>query len=413
MRLWFITKYFEVPQDSFFPTRHYFFSKYFVRKGIEVDAITSASSITYKKVKGFAWVRDIDGFKYIVLRGPKIRLGANLKRIFSWFIFEWRLNRAPRKLNLPKPDIILVSSLSLLTALTAIRFKRKYGAKFVFEVRDIWPMSLVDIVGISPKNPAVKFLAWVEKKAYENADYIVGTMPRLDLHIKEVIDKPFRFKHIGQGVDPEFFDNLEPLPLEIENMIPKDKFIVGFAGGFNLAYKLEQFVDVARILKERGMDDIVLVFMGDGPEKEKVMEKAKDLDNMIFLPRVTKKQVISFLTKCDVLVNSFRDRRIYKYGISPNKWIDYLYSARPIIMSCSCDTDIIAEVGCGELVPAERPDLIAEKIIEYYHKPKEELEEMGRKGREYLLKNMNYDVLSDKYISIFNELMQEKNEETN
>ncbi len=413
MRLWFITKYFEVPQDSFFPTRHYFFSKYFARKGIEVDAITSASSITYKKVKGFAWVRIIDGFRYIVLRGPKIRLGANLKRILSWFIFEWRLNRAPRKLNLQKPDIILVSSLSLLTALTAIRFKRKYGAKFVFEVRDIWPMSLVDIVGISPKNPAVKFLAWVEKKAYENADYIVGTMPRLDLHIKEVIDKPFRFKHIGQGVDPEFFDNLEPLPLQIENMIPKDKFIVGFAGGFNLAYKLEQFVDVARILKDRGMNDIVLAFMGDGPEKEKVMEKAKGLDNMIFLPRVTKKQVISFLTKCDVLVNSFRDRQIYKYGISPNKWIDYLYSARPIIMSCSCDTDIIVEVGCGELVPAERPDLIAEKIIEYYHKPKEELEEMGKRGREYLLKHMNYDVLSDKYISIFNELMQQQDEQAN
>ncbi len=408
MRLWFIAKYFEVPQDSFFVTRHYFFSKYFARKGIDVTSISSASSISYKKVKGFAWVRNIDGFKYIVLKGPKIRMGANLKRIISWFVFEYMLARAPRKLKLEKPDIILVSSLSLLTALTAISFKKKYGAKFVFEVRDIWPMSLVDLMNVSPANPAVKFLAWVEKKAYENADYIVGTMPRLDLHVKEVIDKPFRFKHIGQGYDPEFMNNLKPLPPEVEEKLPKDKFLVGFAGGFNLAYKLEQLVEVARILKEKGADHIVLALLGDGPEKEKIIKMAQGLDNMIFLPRVHKNQVVSFLEKCDILVHTLRDRHIYKYGISPNKWVDYLYSARPILVSCSCDSDVVSEVKCGEMLPAEKPGILAEKIIEYSHKPKSELDEMGRRGKEYLEKNMSYEHLSEKYIEIFKELMNEK-----
>ncbi len=410
MKLWFIAKYFEVPQDSFFVTRHYFFSKYFARKGIDVTSISSASSITYKKVKGFAWVRNIDGFKYIVLKGPKIKMGANLKRIISWFVFEYMLLRAPRKLKLEKPDIILVSSLSLLSALTAIKFKKKYGAKFVFEVRDIWPMSLVELMNVSPQNPAVKFLAWVEKKAYENADYIVGTMPRLDLHVKEVIDKPFRFKHIGQGYDPEFMEKQKPLPEEIGQMMPKDKFIVGFAGGFNLAYKLEQFVEVAKILKDKGEDNIAIVMMGDGPEKEKIVKMAQKqkLDNIIFLPRVNKNQVVSFLQRCGVLVHTFRNKKIYKYGISPNKYIDYLYSARPIFISCSCDTDIVPEVGCGEMLPAERPDILAQKIIEYSRKPKEELDAMGRRGREYLEKNMNYDFLSDKYVEIFNELLNEK-----
>ncbi len=408
MKLWFITKYFEVPQDSFFVTRHYFFSKYFARKGIDVTAITSASSITHKKVKGFAWIRDIDGFRYIVLRGPKIRMGANVKRIISWFIFEYMLGRAPRKLRLEKPDIILVSSLSLLTALTAIRFKKKYNAKFVFEVRDIWPMSLVDLMGVSPGNPAVKFLAWVERKAYENADYIVGTMPRLDLHVREVIDKPFRYKHIGQGFDPEFMSSLKPLPEDVERMLPQGKFLVGFAGGFNLAYKLEQLVEVASILKQKGADNITLAMMGDGPEKEKIVKMAEGLDNIIFLPRVHKSQVVSFLEKCDILVHTLRDRHIYKYGISPNKWVDYLYSARPILVSCSCDSDVVSEVNCGEMLPAERPDILAEKIIEYSQKPREELDEMGRRGKEYLLKNMSYDNLSDKYIEIFNELMNDK-----
>ncbi len=410
MKLWYITKYFEVPYDSFYVTRHYFFSKYFARKGIDVTAITSASSITYKKVKGFAWVRQIDGFEYIVLKGPKIELGANLKRIASWFIFEYMLARAPRKLKFEKPDVILVSSLSLLTALTAIRFKKKYGAKFVFEVRDIWPMSLVELLNVSPKNPVVKFLAWVEQKAYENADYIVGTMPSLDLHIKDVIDKPFRFKHIGQGYDPEFMESQKPLPQEVERMIPKDKFIVGFAGGFNLAYKLEQFVEVAKILKEHGEDNIAIVMMGDGPVKENVVRLAKEqkLDNIVFLPRVNKNQVVSFLKKCGVVVHTFRNKTIYKYGISPNKYIDYLYSARPIFISCSCDTDIVPEVGCGEMLPAERPDILAQKIIEYSKKPKEELDAIGRRGREFLEKNMNYDYLSDKYIQIFNELMDEQ-----
>jgi len=177
MKLWFISKYFGIPEDTFFVTRHYFFSKYFVKKGINVSAISSASSFVKIKIKDFALRRNIKGFDYIVLKGPKIKMGANLKRVLSWFIFEYRLNLAPKKLKLEKPDIVLVSSLSLLTALTAIRFKKKYGAKFIFEVRDIWPLSLVDIIGVSPKNPAVKFLAWVEKKAYENADYIIISTP--------------------------------------------------------------------------------------------------------------------------------------------------------------------------------------------------------------------------------------------
>jgi len=407
MKLWFISKYFGIPEDTFFVTRHYFFSKYFVKKGINVSAISSASSFVKIKIKDFALRRNIKGFDYIVLKGPKIKMGANLKRVISWFIFEYRLNLATKKLKLEKPDIILVSSLSLLTALTAIRFKKKYGAKFIFEVRDIWPLSLVDIIGVSPKNPAVKFLAWVEKKAYENADYIIGTMPRLNLHIEQVIDKPFKFMHIGQGYDPEFMSNLKPLPNEIQEMIPKDKFIVGYAGGFNLAYKLEQFVDIAQYLKDKGQDHIVLVLMGDGPIKEKIVKLANSLDNIVFLPRVNKNQVVSFLRQCDILAHTLRDKKIYKYGISPNKWVDYLYSARPILVSCSCDTDVVSEVNCGEILPAEKPHILAEKIIEYSKKPKEELDEMGRRGKEYLIKYMNYDYLSDKYIKVFREVLGE------
>src|SRR5690606_7252976 len=113
-----------------------------------------------------------------------------------------------------------------------------------------------------------------------------------------------------------------------------------------------------------------------------------------------KKEVSLFLEKCHLLLNPWMGgNTIYKYGVSPNKWIDYMYSARPILVSLDGFQSIINEARCGEFIKADDAELMAETILKYNRMDKDYLNEMGKKGREYLLANMTYDILTDKYLN--------------
>lgn len=116
----------------------------------------------------------------------KIQKSASYKRILSWFAFEWHLYFLDRR-RLERPDVVIISSLSLLTILYGVFLKRLYGCKLVFEVRDIYPLTLTEELGISACNPLVLLLKFVEKLGYRRADLIVGTMPNLRSHVQKVL----------------------------------------------------------------------------------------------------------------------------------------------------------------------------------------------------------------------------------
>ncbi len=407
MNVWYISKYAMVPEDGF-ATRHYFYSKYFARKGLNVTLISSNSAgMAHKEFKGFALEREIDGFRHILINGPAIRLGFNLKRIYTWFQFEYKLRRLPRKFKLDKPDIIIVSSLSLLTVLTGIKFRRKFGAKLIFEIRDIWPMSLVDLGNVPEWTPPVQYLKMVERRGYRKADYIVGTMPLLYKHVQEEIGRNFKFAYLPTGVDLEFMRKKEPLPEEIEKQIPENKFLAGYAGSIGNLNAVDQIVEAARHLQNANYNDIHILILGDGPLKSKIVAQAQGLKNITFLPKVAKTQVPSFLEKMDILLHTWPSRRVFQYGVSPNKWVDYMYAGKPVLVALDGPGHIIKNAGCGEILPAEKPDILAKKIVEYSQKSKSEIVEMGVRGREYLIRKLNYDTLSDNYIRVFNELLEQ------
>ena len=121
---------------------------------------------------------------------------------------------------------------------------------------------------------------------------------------------------------------------------------------------------------------------------------------MIFLGKTTKNKVPSFLRLCHVLINPWANKKIYEFGVSPNKWIDYMYSAKPIIVSYSGYKSLINDAGCGEFVEAENIKALSNKILEYSRMPKKELDHIGQKGKSYLEENLTYEILAKKYLTI-------------
>jgi len=394
-KIWYISKYAGTPTKGG-PIRQYLFSKHFALKGFETILISSNSNgFEYLSFKDEYTLFNKPSFKHYVLKGPKIKLGFNLKRMYSWLLFEFRLRKFFKKQNISIGDTVIVSSLSILTFNSGIRLKRKYGVKLIVEVRDIWPQSLIDLKNLSKNNPFVRILASIEKKAYKKADFIVGSMGNLGEHIKLVAPgNEYKFRYIPMGLDVEVLGENN-----LKTKIETNHFIVGYAGSIGISNKIDLILDAADILNNNS--NIKFKILGDGVLKSQFMKDYKHLNNVEFLPPVKKSEVNAFLQSCDVLLNPWEDKPIYRFGISPNKWIDYMYAEKPIIIPFNGFKNIINEANCGEFIEANNPELFAKIILKYAKMPKEQLQEIGKRGKKYLEDNLTYEKLSNLYIDLF------------
>jgi len=145
---------------------------------------------------------------------------------------------------------------------------------------------------------------------------------------------------------------------------------------------------------EKDYPDIRFIITGDGPMKPDYIKKYGHLKNIEFRDPVSKKGLQPLLTTMNLLIHSYLNQPIYRYGVSPNKWIDYMLSARPVLVALGGQTCIVGDAGCGIFVRPEDKEALKKGILEFYKKSPEELDEMGRKGREYLLSNLTYPYLA-------------------
>jgi len=400
MVIWYISKY-ATPQKYFFGTRHFYLAKEWVKTGNDVYIFTSNSSHLTDKLpvfKGNYFYEEINKIGTYWLNTFKVSKGSSssFKRIVSWFHFEWQFFFLNKK-KILKPDVIIVSSLSLLTVINGYLSSKKYKCKFVFEVRDIWPLSLMELGKYSSSNPLILFLSWIEKLGYKKADLIVGTMPNLVEHVENCIGKTNKCYTIPQGYSPDFYLNQDVLDSEyIEKYIPKDSFVIAYAGTINSNNPIDVLIDSARILKS---EFISFLIVGDGNKKSALIEKSKDLPNVLFAPTIPKNKVNHLLSFVDVCFDSFASD-LAKYGLSRNKWIDYMYARKPIICSYSGHQSMISESDSGSFVEYNNSELLAEEILKYARMDAMELAEKGKRAHKYIVNNRSFEKLASDYLKI-------------
>ncbi|HRV05220.1 MAG TPA: glycosyltransferase WbuB, partial [Candidatus Ratteibacteria bacterium] len=98
----------------------------------------------------------------------------------------------------------------------------------------------------------------------------------------------------------------------------------------------------------------------------------------------------------DVCYIGWRDKNLYRYGVSANKLFDYMYSGKPILHSFNGKGDIVQITNCGITVKAENPEAIADGIMKLYNMSKEERKKLGENGKNYVVKYFNYEFLAGK-----------------
>ena len=380
--------------------RPYYLAQEWLKKGHKVTIVTATySHIRHhnKDFKGKITRENIDGIEYIWIKTCQYK-GNGLGRIRSMFQYVWGVFRLIPELVKEKPDAVIASSTYPLDNFPACKLAKKSGAKYVYEVHDLWPLSPMELGGYSKYHPFIAMLQMGENFAYRHVDKVVSILPCTLEHMQEHGLPAERFVHIPNGILLDEVNNPEPLADNIANRIPEGKFIVGYCGTFGISNALHDLIETAAIT-EKDHPEIHYCLVGKGPLKESIVQliSDKNLKNVTVFDAIPKKQVQSFLQRCNALAITWNNSPLYRFGISPNKLFDYMYSGKPVVQSVIAGNDILGDSGCGITCKPE-PAEIVKAILQIYNMSEDERIATGAKGKEYVLRNHIYSVLAEKFI---------------
>ena len=391
--IWIINEYAGTPYYGM-EFRHYYLGKELVKLGNSITVISSSYSHLFKNLPKNR-KENIDGVDYLWLKTFNYGNSHSKKRVLKWFLFSFKVLFLPFRLK--KPDVIVVSPMAPFPILPAWILSKIYGAKLIYEVKDIWPLTLIELGGYSPKHHFIRFMSWFERFALKKSDIIVSNLQNYEEHIKKDVGLDRDFEWISNGVDLDELADIKPLSQSIIDKIPNDKFIVGYTGTIGVANALDSFLEASQKLSS--YKDILFILVGNGQEKNKLIDKYSN-DNILFIDAIDKREIQSMLNHFDICYLGWNKETLYRYGTSANKIFDYMYSAKPILNSFSGKGDIVTLSKSGIRVEAKDIDAIKDGILKLYNMSNKDREELGKNGKEYVLNNFTYKQLANRFNSL-------------
>lgn len=343
-----------------------------------------------------------DGVDYAWLKTPTYH-GNGLGRIRNMLAFVAQLYRRLPALTAGwRPDVVIASSTYPLDYYPARWIARKHGAKVVFEVHDLWPMSPMELGRMSKFHPFIAVMQAAEDAWCRTCDFVVSILPKADLHLATRGLPPGRFAHVPNGINLEEWSHPDTTLPDAHTAYLASKrgtgrFILGYAGAHGVANALDPLVDAMALLKDQPID---LVLVGKGPERNRLMDKAAGLGlrNVTFLNSLPKRTIPHWLAQLDALYVGFQASPLYQFGVSPNKMFDYMMSGRPILCVLNTADSPVQEAGCGVSVTEEDPRAIAAALAHLQAMSPGERQAMGQRGHDYIMNHHTYPVLAARFI---------------
>lgn len=388
--------------------RPYYLAREWVKQGHQVSIVGATYSHLRLKnpvVNEDYTCEDVDGIRYIWFKTPAYV--GSLARIKNMLVFMRKLYKySSRLVQDVKPDLVIASSTYPLDNYPAHKIAKMAGAKYTYEIHDLWPLSPMLIGGYSKNHPFIWVMQKAEDYAYKHVDKVVSLLWNAEDHCKEHGLGSGKFVCVPNGYFPEEWTDDKvslPLPDEHQNAFDslKGKTIVGFAGGFAASGNVITLVKSAVELKYR--NDIHFVLVGKGPELpsyEKVI-KDNNLSNITILPSVPKKLIPAVNKHFDIAHLGGLHSVLHKYGTSYNKMTDYMLSGKPIVQSVDEPGSVVERVGCGIRVEAENAKAVADAIVKLADMTEDERTAMGKKGKEYVEKNLPWSKLAEDFLKPF------------
>jgi len=381
--------------------RPYYLSREWVRAGHRVQ-IVAASFSHVRAVQPIAGDETIDGIAYRWLATPSYRgNGAGRALNIAAFLAQlgWQAGAWARRF---RPDAVIASSTYPMDIWVARRIARQAGAKLVYEVHDLWPASPIELGGMSPGHPFIRLCQKAENDAYRDAHHVVSMLPKVHDHMAAHGLDLSRLTIVPNGVSPDDWARQpDPLRCDVAQAISQLRVsghtVVGYAGSMGAPNALDTLLDAAKLVKDAALG---VVLVGDGHQRLHLAQRItqETITHVTLLPPIPKAQIPSFLGAIDIAYIGWQRSPIYRFGIAPNKLMDYMMAGCAVLHSVAAGNDPVAESGCGLTVAPESADAVAQGLRRLAALSASERRTMGQRGREFVLANHSYPVLARRFL---------------
>lgn len=407
MHILFLTHYFP-PEVNAPASRTYDHAKRWVKiPGVRVTVLTNHPNHPYGRLySGYENRRltreEKDG---IDVRRVRTYLAANagfLRRTLNYLFFM--VASVSASSGMPKPDIVVATSPQFFCAAAGFMVSRLKRCPFVFELRDLWPESIVS-VGAMGKGPAIRILEKIELFLYRQSARVVALTRAFRRNLTDRGISGTGICVIRNGADLSFFSP-RPVPEKlIAELGAEGKFVVSYIGTVGMAHGVDKIIEAAERLRD--VPDILFLVVGEGARKKKIRELTaqKRLANVRVLPGVSKEKVRDYYAVTDLNLVTLRNLPLFRTVI-PSKVFEIMAMARPIL--CSVDgecREMIEQAGCGLFTEPENVGKMVQ-VIRELRQERERLIVMGENGRKFVERHFNRDDLARDYLDVLRAIIE-------
>lgn len=353
--------------------------------------------------------KEIDGVPYHFLKSASYR-GNGLDRIANMLTFSARVFSERSRLveEYGVPRMIIASSPHPFVYPVTQFLAKKYRSHSVFEVRDLWPLSLVELAGVPQLHPLTLVTGLIEQFSYRKADTTVSLLPLAKSYMVERGLQPERFCYIPNGIEVE---TPETAVLESEVTLRAHKwqqeghFVIVYAGALGKPNNVETLAEAVLNLRDAGHRSIKAIIVGRGDRVDALRSQVSSRhgdDSVAIYGQVAKAEVRRLFDNVDAGYISLLPEPLFRFGVSPNKLFDYMLAKLPIVSAVSAGNDPVSEARCGITISPDDVDGIAKAILAIASLSPGARHEMGSRGNRYVIDNHHYEHLAKRYLSILN-----------
>jgi colanic acid biosynthesis glycosyl transferase WcaI len=353
-------------------SRTYEHAKRWVADGTEVTVITCAPNFPKGQIhdgyrNSWRMVEYVDGIRVVRVKSYIARNGDFGRRILDYVSFM--ITATFFGLFEKRPDIVVGTSPQFFSAVSAWLLSVFKWRPFVFELRDLWPASIV-AVGAMKKGLSIRLLEKLELFLYRRAAVIVSVTEsfRDDL-AKRGID-PAKVRVVRNGVDLTRYQPRPPSEDMARELGVEGKFVVAYLGTHGMAHALTNVLLAAERLKDE--TDICFLLVGHGADKAELEARARtmNLSNVVFQDSVSKEKMPDVWSICDIALVHLKDDPVFATVI-PSKIFEAFGMGRPILIVQPNGeaSDLVTAVGAGEWVPPEDPEALAAVVLRWRNEP--------------------------------------------
>ena len=406
MRIAYVCHYF-APEPAAPAARVHELSRAWVRAGHQVSVVTTFPNHPLGRIppeyRGRGWSTErMDGIRVLrcwLYAVPNRGVGRRGLDHLSFMLTALAFG-LPR---LGAVDVVIASSPTLFSALSALIIARAKRVPFVLEVRDLWPEAIVDL-GLMRPGPTVRLLERLAQFLYRRAARVVVVTQAFAERLAAAGVPRAKLAVIPNGADTHFFSPQADGRPTRDALDLDGRFVVAYVGSHGLSHGLGAVLDAAA-----QQPDVAFLLVGDGADRDRLVSERdrRQLGNVLMRPSVPKDQVPGLYAAADACLVPLRDVPLFETFV-PSKLFEVLAAGRPVIGAVRGEArDILSRSGAALLVDPERGDQLAQAVGQLRADPELRIE-LGRRGRAFAEQHYDRDALARRYLDLLEDVVRSR-----